>query len=198
MAAVKDKAAWLVAGLLTGVIIGILIMTLNGRTLPAPIFISPAAPLATTAPTVTAGPLRIYISGEVSEPAVYDVPAGAIVQDAVRAAGGFTAEANTESVNLALQLADGMHIHVPAVGDPAGGPAVRQGSVILGNDPLVNINLATLAELETLPGIGPSTAQKIIDFRQANGPFQTIEDIMNVSGIGPGKYEQIKDLIVAN
>jgi competence protein ComEA len=189
------------AGLFVGAGLGVATMVLNGQTRPAPMVIEPApAPQATATPA----PLHVYVSGAVAHAAVYELPAGAIVGDAVERAGSFTEEAAVELVNLALPLHDGMHIHVPGreeaagavppvVGDPAGGLAPSALTTARGG--LVNINTATLAELDTLPGVGPSTAQKILDYRAANGPFGRIEEIMEVSGIGEGKFEQMKELI---
>ncbi len=193
----RDKIVWLVAGLFFGAIIIAIAFLWSRQTRPAPIYISPPAPTLTPLPSPTASPMRVYISGEVEQPDVYELPVGAILQDAVQAAGGFTEAADDERLNLALPLNDGMHVHVPnlteeVLVEPAGiesnpGPSAT-GSI-------VNINTAGLAELELLPGIGPATAQKIIDYRQDNGPFSTIEEVQNVSGIGPVKYEQILQLI---
>ncbi|GAG64460.1 unnamed protein product [marine sediment metagenome] len=141
--------------------------------------------------------MRVYISGEVKRPDVYELPVDAILQDAVRAAGGFTEAADEVRLNLALPLSNGMHVHVPnqteeILVEPAGGESSPRPSA---TSAIININTAGLTELELLPGIGPSTAQKIIDYRQENGPFSTIDEVQNVSGIGPVKYEQILELI---
>jgi competence protein ComEA len=162
-----------------------------------------AAP--TSAPTATSGPWRVYVSGAVARPAVYELPPGSIIDDAVRAAGGFAADADPAAVNLAQPVADGMHVHVPALGQvaatppavsvPAGAtsPPSRMGGITTAG--LININIASQTDLEMLPGIGPSTAANIIAHREANGPFATIEAIMDVPGIGEGKFEAIRDLI---
>lgn len=141
--------------------------------------------------------MRVYISGEVARPDVYELPSGAILLDAVNAAGGFSEEANREIVNLALPLSDGMHVHVPGNAEEGALPVVS-GGIVPGSDSPgtpININTASLEELDRLPGIGPSIAQRIIDYRQENGSFTAIEEVQNVSGIGPAKYEEIKDLI---
>lgn len=179
---------------------------------PAPIEIVPPAPTATAAPaptlapTATGGPLHVYVSGAVARPAVYELPPGSILDDAVRAAGGFAAGADTAAVNLAQPALDGMQVHVPSLDEALPTPPVvslppdaaatvpsRMGGVTIGG--LININTAAQTDLEMLPGIGPSTAANIIAHREANGPFATIEAIMDVPGIGEGKFEAIRDLI---
>lgn len=199
----KGGLIWLVSGVLLGAIVTVVGMTLARQTQPAAIQILPPEPTPTVAPSATPGPLRVYITGAVSNPDVYELPVGSIVADAVHAAGDFSDEAAIELVNLALPLSDGMQIHVPS---RAAGEAVQPQQLVA--PPVVsgaadqalrvNINTAGPAELETLPGVGPATAQNIIDHRQANGPFSNIEEIMDVSGIGPAKFEQMKELIVVD
>ncbi len=190
---------------------GFELAALRQKTQPVPIEIIPPAatdgapPTAAPAPTATAGPLHVYVSGAVARPAVYELPPGSLIDDAVRAAGGFAAEADTAAVNLAQPAADGMQVHVPVVGVqatplpislPPGAeiPSTsRMGGITL--DGLININTATQTELEMLPGIGPSTATNIIAYRDTNGPFATIEAIMDVPGIGDGKFEAMRALI---
>jgi competence protein ComEA len=177
-------------------------LALLNRVQPASIVIQPPAATATPQPTATPAPIRIYVNGQVKNPAVYTLPPGAIVQEAIAQAGGFTPQALTDPVNLALPLTDGMHIYVPHQDEAAQLPQVVSSSPPAGvsSSPgspagLVNLNTATLEQLDTLPGIGPSTAQKIVEYREANGSFATIEAIMDVPGIGPAKFEQLKTLI---
>jgi competence protein ComEA len=146
------------------------------------------------------GPIKVFISGEVVNPAVYDLPAESIIEDIVQLAGGFSETADRDVVNLALRLSDGLHVHVPAFDEEPSTPLVSGGSSVSGlsNEGIVNINLATLPELETLPGIGPSLAQAIVDYREMNGAFVQIDDITDVPGIGPAKYEGLKDLIAVD
>lgn len=161
---------------------------------PAPIVIEPPDPSATPLPTATSGPMQVYISGAVVRPDVYTLPPGAIVRDAVEAAGGLTADADRDRINLAQHLSDGEHVHIPRVGEaPTPAPQVSAGTPTPSGP--IDINTATQAELETLPGIGPALAQRIIEYREEHGPFTSIEQIQNVSGIGPAKFEAIKDLI---
>jgi competence protein ComEA len=184
-----------------GLIAGGTIVYLSSRTQrpPAPVVLSTPAPTLTPVPSPTPAPIRVYVSGAVQSPAVYELPRGSIVQDAVGAAGGAAADADLEGINLALELQDQQHIHVPREGEAAPPPVVSGGASrsgeVLGAS--VNINTATAKELEALPGVGEVTARRIIDYREANGPFQTIEDIQNVSGIGPKTFEGLKDLITA-
>jgi competence protein ComEA len=157
---------------------------------------SPSGQAVTLRPVPTDTPIVVQIAGAVPRPGVYALPKGARVQDAISAAGGFLAEADKTGINLARLLDDGEKLEIPYVEGasiviPTPGVEVVDSS----STELININTASQAELETLPGIGPTTAQKIIAYREENGPFQTTEDIINVSGIGPGTYERIKDLI---
>jgi competence protein ComEA len=137
------------------------------------------------------------VSGAVNQSGVYSLPPDSIVQDAITAAGGTAADADLNRVNLAQVLHDGDQIHVPRIGEvPTSAPVDSDG----GNDPVVpsgpiNINTATQAEFESLPGIGPAIAQRIIDYRETNGPFTSIDQLQNVSGIGPAIFDQIKDLV---
>jgi competence protein ComEA len=140
-------------------------------------------------------PIVVHITGAVPRPGVYALPQGARIQDGISAAGGFLAEADKTNINLAQVLDDGEKLDIPYI--EGGSPVLTTPvpEVVTITTELININTASLAELDTLPGIGPTTAQKIIDYRTQNGPFINAEDIVNVSGIGPGTYERIKDLI---
>ena len=142
----------------------------------------------------------VHVSGAVVSPGVYELDATARVQAAIDAAGGFAEHAARDAVNCARVIQDGEQILVPtleqAQGAPSGGAAGASGAVASSTaSPKVNINQASAEELDTLPGVGPSTAQKIIADREANGPFATIEDLKRVSGIGDKKYEQMAALI---
>jgi competence protein ComEA len=153
-----------------------------------------AAPLPTitpTLPTTTPGPMQVTVDGAVNEPGIYLLPPGSLVNDAVRAAGGPTGGADLERINLARLLSDGDHVHVPRIGDVLP-TATPYG---LSRDGRIDINLAGSVLLETLPGIGPAIAQRIIEYREMNGPFEAIEEIQDVPGIGEGKFQEIEDLI---
>jgi competence protein ComEA len=145
----------------------------------------------------------VYVCGAVRAPGVVRLPAGARVADALALAGGATGKAELAAVNLAAVVADGQQILVPERGAPvavapataagAAGPSAGAGGTLAG--PIVNLNTASQAELETLSGVGPATAQKIMEYRDANGGFRSIEEVKNVSGIGDAKFAAMKDSI---
>jgi competence protein ComEA len=171
------------------------------------VFVSraPAGEPIVLQPAPTEAPIAVHVIGAVPRPGLYEFAKGARVQDAVEAAGGLLASANDNGLNFAALLEDGQQLDVPyqngQTPDSATTVELPGTEDTLGNTAdtsnteLVNINTADLQELDSLPGIGPTTAQKIIDYRDANGPFAVIEDIQNVSGIGPVTFENIKDLI---
>lgn len=145
----------------------------------------------------------VHIDGEVVNPGLVYLPTEARIADAITSAGGTTELANISKVNLAYTLQDGQKIYIPSIYDDDeiqyiqndAGNNVIDNSYSSQNSTSININSASQAELETLPGIGASTATKIIDYRNKNGKFKKIEDIMNVSGIGEAKFNNIKDYI---
>ena len=146
-------------------------------------------------PVPTEKPVIVHITGAVPRPGVYALPEGARIQDAISAAGGFLAEAEKSQLNLAQLLEDGEKLDIPFVVGASPIITTPVPAVVTSTTELININTASSIELEELPGIGPTTAQKIIEYREQNGPFVSTEDIINVAGIGPGTYERIKDLI---
>ncbi|MFO7664968.1 MAG: helix-hairpin-helix domain-containing protein [Chloroflexota bacterium] len=161
-------------------------------------------PTAEPLPTPTDTPVRVYVSGAVLDPAVYTLMPGSIIDDAVRAAGGFAPGADRIAVNLAQGVVDGMQIYVPVLGEADPPPVINAPTVTVPDidrlggitvQGLININTASQRDLELLPGIGPAMAERIIAHREANGPFATVEAIMDVSGIGDAKFEAIRDLI---
>ncbi|HSL46518.1 MAG TPA: ComEA family DNA-binding protein [Anaerolineales bacterium] len=146
-------------------------------------------------PAPTEKPVIVYITGAVPRPGVYALPKNARVQDAISAAGGFLAEAEKSQINLAALLEDGQKLDVPFLEGALPILATPGPTVVSVTTELININIASVSELDTLPGIGPSLAQRIIDYREQNGPFISPEDVINVPGIGPGNYERFKDQI---
>lgn len=136
-----------------------------------------------------------HVVGQVERPGVVELPAGARVYEAVEAAGGVTADADLSAVNLARVLGDGEQVVIPAVGEaPPGGPESGQGSGDAGTA-LIDVNAADAGQLETLPGIGPVLAQRIVDHRTTHGPFTSVAQLQDVSGIGPALLAQIEDLV---
>ena len=129
----------------------------------------------------------VYITGAVQNPGVIDIPEDSRVIDAINAAGGLTSSADLEAINMAQRVKDGQHENDNRI-------AAKKPTSTRKNS-LVNINTADESELISLPGIGPATAKKIIDYRENNGAFIEIEDIKKVRGIGQSKFENMKDFI---
>ena len=150
--------------------------------------------------SVSSMSITVHVAGAVNNPGVYKLRSGARFNDGVIAAGGATDQADLNSVNLAMLLNDGEQIYIlkrnekphtiTAQRSPSSATGGSAGS---GNSKvaIININTASLAELEQLPGVGPSTAKAIIDYREKNGAFLTVQDLINVRGIGPAKLDEI-------
>jgi competence protein ComEA len=142
----------------------------------------------------------VYVSGAVQAPDVYQMPADARVKDLVLAAGGLTADADREAINLASRINDGDHIRIPHQGDAAAAAEQEPENSAAGaaspNTPL-DINLASATELDELPGIGQAIAQRIVEYRAANGPFKSVDDLRNVKGVGPALFASIAPLVMA-
>jgi len=172
------------------------------RPVSSPVEIVPPDPTPSPAPTATAtpAPLRVYVTGAVLHPDVYRLAIGSIVKDAIESAGGVTQDADLVRINLAQELQDQQQVYVPCVGEEKPPPPVTGGeppssSGRAGSAGKININTALVEELDTLPGIGPAFAQRIVEYRETNGPFQSIEEITNVSGIGDATFQKFKDRI---
>jgi len=204
----QSNLGYIVLGLILGVALTLLGVGLMRQTQPAPIEIIAPAPLATPEPTATPGPIRVFVNGAVAAAAVYLLPPDSAVEQAIAAAGGFAPDANTAVINLAQPLFDGAQVYVPTMSELAATPTAVVSALSRGGtavelsasspDGLIDINQADVAELDSLPGIGPSTAEKIIAYRTSVGLFKTIEEIMNVPGIGEAKFGQIKELITVS
>ena len=181
---------YMAAGILFGLFVALLIWVVSRN---------PRGQAVTLRPAPTEKPIVVHVTGAVPRPGVYALAKGSRVQDAISAAGGFLADAEKSGINLARALEDGEQLDIPYAegASPVIGTEVPPlaSTESASNSELVNINTASQTELETLPGIGPTTAQKIIQYREQNGPFVNTQDIINVPGIGPGTYERIKDLI---
>ncbi len=138
--------------------------------------------------------VTVDVDGAVTRPNVIELPEGSRVQDAIQACGGLAADADVSGINRAAVLQDGQKIYVPKVGDAPQSLGAMEGEVAKGGA-LININFATVEELDGLPGVGEATAQAIVDDREVNGVFASVEDLMRVSGIGEKKFEKLRDLI---
>ncbi len=158
-------------------------------------------PTVTPAPSATPVRIAVYVTGAVATEKVVTLAEGARAGDAVAAAGGFNAAADRAAVNLAAMLADGAHLHVPEVGEAPRAAVV--GEVNVSAPPsgvglpagLIDLNTATGPQLETLPGIGPALAQRILDHRAANGPFETVRDLLGVPGVGEKTLSRFQDQV---
>jgi competence protein ComEA len=165
---------------------------------PLALMVATAVPTATATGIPTPAPIVVFVSGEVVSPGVYSLPSESRVVDAIAAAGGLGAEADASAVNQAIVLEDGMQIHVPKVGEVATPLPLSGGDVNGGGaDPsgILNINTATATELETLPEIGPSLAEAIVRHREANGAFESVDELLDVPGIGDATLNAIRALV---
>jgi competence protein ComEA len=168
---------------------------------------SPAGVLVTSAPTTPAAAVVVHVLGRVKRPGVYELPDGSRVIDAIGAADGFAPDADQSGLNLAQELADGTQVLVPkpgeagagagaAVSEGAGpGSASGAGAASSASGGTVDLNTATLEQLETLPRIGPSLAQRILDWRTQNGRFASVDDLKNVSGIGDKTFAGLEGAV---
>src|SRR5918999_2589475 len=185
---IPRRAALLLAGTL------LVVLAVAGRTLagadgrPA----EPPAELVPAKPVTSAARVVVHVAGAVRQPGLYELKEGERIADAIARAGGATAKADTAAVNLAAPLADGMQVLIPsrvagAAGSAAAGPAA--GGAATGAR--VSLSSATAEQLDELPGIGPVTAQKIVDYRAKNGGFRSVDDLDAIPGIGPARVEQL-------
>lgn len=187
--------------------------TAKGLKQPAPIVLQP---IERAAPSSTAGVVVVQAAGAVAKPGVLRMPPDSRVDDAIRAAGGATPNADLESINLAAKLVDGTQVWVPRqqpseatrVAEPYQGKKIAEAyapgpaksaktaprSAKHAGGP-VNLNTASAGELEGLPGVGPSTAKKILDYRQQHGGFSSVEEVMAVKGIGPKKFQAMRKFL---
>jgi len=164
----------------------LVLLVIAGRTL-ADAGTATSQPAALIPERAAAAPkLVVHVAGAVRRPGLYRLAEGKRVADAVARAGGATAPADTAAINLAAPLADGMQVVVPSrVAGAAGAAAAGR----------VSLSSASVAELDALPGIGPVTAQKIVDYRLAHGGFRSIDDLDAIPGIGPARIEQLREVV---
>ena len=156
-----------------------------------PVVAPPIRVAASAKSEAAPAPVYVDVVGAVRRPGLYRLREGARVADAVRRAGGPTPKAQIELVNLAALVSDGEQVVVPRAG--AGGVVGPAGGGSAGGP--VHLNSATLEQLDALPGVGPVTAQKILDFRQAHGAFGSVDELDAVPGIGPARLETLRDLV---
>ena len=184
---------WEAAFIVVGILLGTGIIFLVSR--------PPRGEPIVLLPVPTPAPIMVYVQGAVNQPGLYSLPQQSRVNDAILAAGGFSEQADFGSLNLAEILQDGDQVNVATIPNtPANetgiNPSTNSPTQQASSSPtMININTATLDELDTLPEIGPKTAQAIIDYRNTYGLFTKIDDILEVNGIGPVTFERIKDLI---
>lgn len=163
--------------------------------------VTPETSSAASTPETVAPSIFVHVDGAVVAPGVYELTgAHPRVNDAVIAAGGLVEDADTSALNLAAVLSDGEKIHVPRQGEAVATEQTSSGAASRpdaspSSSGVININTATTEELDSLPGVGPSTAAAIVEDRERNGPFASPEDLMRVSGIGEGKFSKLKDQI---
>jgi len=195
-----SKRDFIIAAILAALLPLLLLINSCGKT-STEIVISTPAPPTPTAET-TPAPVRVYLTGCVQQPGVYELPAHSIVDDFVTAAGGPTADADLNHINLAREPQHEEQVAIPCLPTPTT-PITATGVVTetapAAVDPVatcqpgqVNVNTANGVQLESLPGIGPSLAQRIIEHMALNGPFQTVEDLEDVPGIGPAALEKLR------
>jgi competence protein ComEA len=156
----------------------------------------PAASVRSVALDIEEEPPRmlvVHVAGAVNRPGLYELADGSRIDDAIAEAGGAKPKAALELVNLAAPVADGQQVLVPVRGEPGG--AMGEAGALAAPGGKVSLNSATVEQLDALPGIGPVTAQQIIDFRTANGGFGSIEELDAVPGIGPARLEQLRPLV---
>jgi len=179
--------------------------------MPAYASATPAAPTPDASPSL----VSVYVCGAIKNPAVYRLAPGSRIIDAVTKAGGLSRDADAEAINLAEPLVDGMKVDIPKKGahtvgelengavDLHGRPQTtshrsshhgtgRSGSHKLQSGQTIDINTASETDLTQLPGVGPTLARRIVEYRQANGPFATVDDLQNVSGVGPSKFAKME------
>jgi competence protein ComEA len=200
---IRERLAALSRGELIG-LVALLAVTLGGaglwyvRSLPRPVEVSttPSGPTVSALSSASPSPdvvVLVDVAGWVRHPGVYEFAEGARVIDAIDAAGGARTGALLEALNLAAPLADGTQILVPREGQEGVAPPPVTGGAVAGG--LINVNTATNTELEELPGVGEVIAQAIVDYRTENGSFTSVDQLLDVSGIGDATLENIRDLV---
>ena len=184
-----DRRRVLAAG-----VVALLVLVVAGKVLLRPARPAVPPPVRIAAPVAHTAAPRLFVNvvGAVRRPGLYRLKDGSRVADAVLRAGGPTPKAQIELLNLAARIADGEQIVVPRRGLANPSAAASGGAVAAGP---VHLNSATLEQLDGLPGVGPVTAQKILDFRQQHGAFGSVDELDAIVGIGPARLEQLRGLV---
>lgn len=158
---------------------------------------TPASAADLPPPPSTTADVVVHVAGAVAAPGVYRLPASSRVVDAIAAAGGLAPTAATDALNLAEPVRDGARVYVPQTGEAVPVVAGVSGGAPQGTAPAgpIDVNTATAEQLDALPGVGPSTAAAIIAYRDAHGPFATVDDLGEVRGIGPSKLDAMRELV---
>lgn len=181
------------AGFLLGlVVVGAIILVVSPQR-GQPIALVTRTPNLTPDPSATPGLIRVHVTGAINNPGVYTLQKEARLEDAIQAAGGLQETADPQSLNLAATLLDGQRLYIPSAQEVTLAPDDKGLQVDVPS--VVNINSASLAELDSLPGIGEVKAQAIITYRQQNGLFTALEDLLKVEGISQSLYEKLEGLI---
>lgn len=174
--------------LLAGVLLAVVVIAIGLLALREIVSRPPSIEIILPTPTAVPSQVQVHIAGEVVNSGVYTVPLNARLHEVITAAGGATDDADLNAVNLAVSVADSQRYYIPRRGE----------EVNTGANQLLDINVASAAQLETLPGIGPVLAQAIVTHRQENGPFERLEDLLVVDGIGPATLDRLRSLVTVS
>ena len=169
---------------LVGAVVAVALILAADHWLPGSVEIAPGTP----------SPLSISIDGAVGSPGVYSLPAGSRLIDLLALAGGLSSNADLSVINMAGRVGDGEHITIPSMGQGPVGENLAS-PIADGSEHLINVNTANVAELDQLPGVGPVIAQRIIDFREFYGPFDSIDQLAEVEGISPEMIRNFRDKV---
>jgi competence protein ComEA len=183
--------------LLASVAVVVGLRHLGAHAQPAALVVAPVRARAAPRPAASTALLVVDVEGAVRHPGLVRLPSGARVADAVSRAGGFARKADRSGVNLAAPIADGQQVLVPRAGaPPPGGAAGGSGAGAAAPSGPISLSSATAEQLDTLPGIGPVTAQKIVAFREQHGPFHSVDGLDAIPGIGPARLAELQGLVV--